>query len=60
MATANKAIGETPESGRDETVTQGQDYSAPKLIVVGTVQELTLAAGGAGAIDGIARTGGGG
>ena len=48
------------ETGQVETVAKRQDYRAPKLTVVGTVDDLTLAVSSSGAIDGLSRTGGGG
>lgn len=48
------------ETGQVEAVTKGQDYRAPKLTVVGTVDDLTLAVSSSGSVDGLTRTGGGG
>ena len=48
------------ETDQVETVTKRQDYRAPKLTVVGTVDDLTLAVSSSGSPDGFTRTGGGG
>lgn len=60
MATANNTSGSTTEIDRDQPVTKREDYVAPKLTVVGTVQELTLGTSNVGGPDGFYRTGGGG
>lgn len=48
------------ETNQVETVAKRQDYRAPKLTVVGTVDDLTLAVNNVGSADGLQRTGGGG
>ena len=48
------------ETNQAETVTKRQDYRAPKLTVVGTVDDLTLAVNNVGSTDTLQRTGGGG
>jgi hypothetical protein len=54
--------GGSPEKDeqQEEAATKRTDYSAPKLTVVGTVDQLTLAVNNDGTGDGIANTGGGG
>lgn len=61
MDTANNTIGSTTESDRDESVIKKkEEYTAPKLTVVGTLTGLTLGTAFVGAADGIFQTGGGG
>ena len=49
------------ETNQVETVAKRQDYRAPKLTVVGTVDDLTLAVNNVGSADSVVfRTGGGG
>lgn len=45
---------------RTDSTTKRNDYRAPKLIVVGTVHDLTLGIGNEGAPDGPFQTQGGG
>ena len=48
------------ENGRGAAVTKRDDYRAPKLTVVGTVEDLTRGTGNSGAVDGLYFTSGGG
>lgn len=48
------------ETDQVETVAKRQDYRAPKLTVVGTIDDLTLNVNNVGSADGLQRTGGGG
>jgi len=60
MSKTQMTRGARPENDHRELAAKRNDYRAPKLTVVGTVHDLTLALGNNGVTDGTYATGAGG